>query len=344
MAFSFPASPSIGTEYVSPVGILYIWDGTWTTMGDTQTNNPFLDTFLYRSIYTHGYVSGGYKNSSPWKNTNKTDHATDITTNLGDRLDYGAGYVHGGYSDYNFYVYGVTDSFQAYAVYTSSVSMVTEAARTHSTNWDLKTSRRYQPTVFMNSTLTVSYITGGAGDGSTDKHNMVTDIMYAAGTCASRSGSGSHSGGCYGEQKGWFRSSNSSEVITYATDTWATWGQFTGTEGVNKGHSTKHGFGYLHAGNNVSTATYTKFSDITGTIISATMVDPNGACGEENHETGQNHGYYLGQYNGAQNNVTTKFNYLTDTCTAMGSDTQPKGHDGMSSGANASASRYMLGS
>jgi hypothetical protein len=131
--------------------------------------------------------------------------------------------------------------------------------------------------------------------------------------------------------------------LSYITDTWSSWGLFTGTDGVNKGHSTKHGFGYLHAGSNVATAVYTKFSDITGSVINTNMTDGNGASGEENHETGQNHGYYLGQYNGVQNNVTSKFMYLTDTCTAMGSDTQPKGHDGMSSGANASASRFILG-
>ncbi len=344
MAFKFPNSPSVGDLFAAPTGVMYVYDGSWTTSGETQTVNPFLNFFRYRSIYVRGYTSGGYKSSSPWKNTNRTIHATDITVNLGDRLDYGAGYVHGGYSDFNLYVYGVTDTFQAYSVYTSSVNMSTEAARAHSTSWDLKTSRRYQPTVLMNGSLTIAYITGGATNGSTDKHNLVTEIMLALGSCPSRSGTGTHSGGCYGNGKGWFRSSNSSEVLSFPTETWASWGQFTGTEGVNKGHSTKHGHGYLHAGNNQSTNVYTKFSDITGSIINTSMVDNNPAGGEENHQTGQNHGYYLGNYaTSLQGNNTSKLGYLTDTCVAMGSDTMPKGHDGMSSGASASASARILG-
>ena len=54
MAFSFPASPTTGSQFVAPTGIIYLWDGTWTTTGDTQASNPFNNSFLYRSIYTKG--------------------------------------------------------------------------------------------------------------------------------------------------------------------------------------------------------------------------------------------------------------------------------------------------
>ena len=42
--------------------------------------------FLYRTIIVQGYMLGGYKDSSPWKNVNLTIHATDTTTNLNDHL------------------------------------------------------------------------------------------------------------------------------------------------------------------------------------------------------------------------------------------------------------------
>ena len=68
--------------------------------------------------------------------------------------------------------------------------------------------------------------------------------------------------------------------------------------------------------------------------------------GEENWQIGQNWGYMLGAYDAAplgQNNDAEKVNYLTDTSTAMGSDTQPKGHDGASSGSCATGSAAFVG-
>jgi hypothetical protein len=65
--------------------------------------------------------------------------------------------------------------------------------------------------------------------------------------------------------------------------------------------------------------------------------------GEENDQTGQNWGYCVGHYNGAQNNNTYKVHSITDVYTVLGSDAQPKGHDGSSSGATASASALILG-
>ena len=160
MAYDFPSSPSTGTQYISPHRIYYYDANSWSSQGDTQTTNPaFANPYKYRTIYTHGYVLGGYKDSSPWKNANRTIHATDITTNLGDKLDYGASYANGGFSDYNAYVYGVADSFSGGSYYTTSMSMVTESNRTHDSNWDTKTYRD-DTGVMINSNNTIAYITG----------------------------------------------------------------------------------------------------------------------------------------------------------------------------------------
>ena len=77
MAYDFPSSPSAGTEFVASTGRVYLYDnsGSWTTKGDTQTTNPFTNAFKYRTIYTRGYTGGGYKNSTPWRNVNRTQHA-----------------------------------------------------------------------------------------------------------------------------------------------------------------------------------------------------------------------------------------------------------------------------
>jgi hypothetical protein len=340
MAFTFPSSPSLGDQFVSPMGKIYVWDGSWTTRGDTRNPNPFTNSFKYRSVYTRGYLLGGYKDSSPWKNVNRTVHSTDITTNLGDMLDYGASYAYGGYSDFNSYVYGVDNAFPGSGTYTSSVSMITETGRSHSSSWDTKTTRG-QVACMMNSSLTIGYITAGEST-ATDKHNYVTEIMYSAGSVQPGPTGGSSYGNAacwFGEFKGWVWASGGSN-LTFATESWSAGGTTVGTDGWGKALSTKHGFAYIKNGGNCVTSSY-KINDTTGAQIRTDMSVQY--SGEENYETGQNWGYCLGHYNGAQNNNTYKINSLTDTVTDLGSDSEPKGHAGASSGANSSASAFMLG-
>jgi hypothetical protein len=341
MAFTFPSSPSIGDQYVAPTGRIYLWDGSWTTKGDTLDTNPFEDnSFRYRSIYTRGYVSGGYKSSSPWKNTNRTQHTTDITTNLGDQLDFAAAYIHGGYSDYNQYVYGTADSFSGSSTHTSSVSMVTETGRTHDPKWDLKTTRD-DTAVLLTPSLSMAYITAG-GSTTTDKHNYVTEVMYAAGSAPAGYKSGTSYGqvACWnGATKGWVYQSGGAS-FTFATETWVSGGVSVGTNGWGKALSTKHGHAYVKNGGNTVTGAY-KINDVTGANIRTDLNFDN--SGEENYQTGQDWGYCVGHYNGAQNNNTYKVHSVTDVYTVLGADSQPKGHDGMSSAAMASGSSMILG-
>lgn len=342
MSFDFPSSPSAGTQYVSPNGPIYLYDSStsWSAAGDTQAANPFLKSFKYRTIYTHGYVLGGYASSSPWKNVNRTVHATDVTTNLGDKLDYGASYVDGGYSDYNAYVYGVSDTFDGSSTWTSSMSMATESLRAHSTNWDTKTSRG-DVACMVNSTNTMGYITAGNST-DTDKHNYVSDTMYSAGTVAAGPTAGSTYGNAaewHGESKGWVWASGGSNFL-FATDTWSAGGTTVGTDGWGKALCSKHGFAYVKNGGNCVTSSY-KLNDTSGAQLNTGLNFDY--SGEENYEMGQNWGYCLGHYNGVQNNNTYKVNYLTDAYTVMGSGTQPAGHAGMSSAATAPAAASVLG-
>ena len=62
-------------------------------------------------IITHGYTGGGYKDSSPWKNVNRTQHNNDTSTDLGDKMSKAMAYGDGGSSDTNFYVFGMDDGF-----------------------------------------------------------------------------------------------------------------------------------------------------------------------------------------------------------------------------------------
>ena len=342
MAFAFPSSPSAGDRFIAPTGRAYIWDGSWTTKGDTTAPNPFAENFFrYRSIYTRGYLSGGYKNSSPWKNTNRTVHSTDITTNTGDTLDYGGSYAAGGFSDYHQYVYGVADSFSGASTHTSSVNMATETGRTHNADWNTKTTRDMVGCM-LTPGLTMAYLTAG-GSTATDKHNYVTEVMYSAGSAPAGPTVGDSYGNVaawFGATKGWVWKTGQGGNFTFATETWASGGTTVATDGWGKALPTKHGHAYVKNGGNIVAGAY-KLNDTTGAQIRTDLSFDT--SGEENYQMGQDWGYCVGHYNGAQNNNTYKVNSLTDAYTVMGADTQPKGHDGASSGATASASSMILG-
>lgn len=347
MAYDFPSSPSTGTQYVA-TNKLYVYEGTaWSTRGNDISPNPLSNTFRYRTIYTRGYTSCGYKDGSPWRNSNKTIHSTDSTNNLGDILDQAASYKSGGFSDYYHYIYGMNNSHNAGSTYVGSLNMATDANRTHDSAWDLKTSRG-DGEVIINSNLTISYYVGG-GSTAVDKHNLVTEIMYAAGSAPDSGLSGGDNNGIsafYGEFRGYCAQSSSAvNYMTWSTETWTTTGSAMSwsTGGQPKGLSSKLGYGYCAEGGYAGTNYMKKFSDTTTSTSVLSLSRPE-TCGEENCQMGQNWGYTIGSYNGAaQTNNTTKINYLTDTITALGSDAMPKGHDGMSSGCCGTASAQMVG-
>ncbi len=345
MAYDFPGSPSTGTQYVAP-NRLYVYEGSaWSTRGADIAPNPLNKTFRYRTIYTRGYVSAGYKGGSPWRNVNKTIHSTDMTTNLGDMLDYSASYIGGGFSDYYHYVYGMSGAVGGSSTWTSSVNMATDAGRTHDSAWDTKTSRS-DCEALMNSNLSIAYITAG-GSSATDRHNYITETMSVAGSVAANPATGGGTGNgiaaMFGEFRGWIAVNSTAAYIEWATETWTSGTWSSGSDGQPKGLSSKLGYGYCATGSYGGSATYNKWNDYTPGTSAVTTISRPDSCGEENHQVGQNHGYSLGSYNGNQTNNSQKINYLTDTSSAMGSDTQPKGHDGMSSGCCGTASAQMLG-
>jgi uncharacterized protein (DUF2237 family) len=99
----------------------------WAYPGNGQTPTGSLQT---RSILTHGYTAGGYKNSNPWRVVNKTWHANDVTISCGEQLDQGAAYGGGTFSDYNGYCHGTNAGFTVANTHTSSYSLATGVGRT----------------------------------------------------------------------------------------------------------------------------------------------------------------------------------------------------------------------
>ncbi len=79
---SIPTTEYVGAKLqsngttVSGVGN-YFWNYPGNT--NTGTGVPDNSQWLYRSIYTHGYLAGGYKGSTPWRSLNKMWLATEVT-------------------------------------------------------------------------------------------------------------------------------------------------------------------------------------------------------------------------------------------------------------------------
>jgi hypothetical protein len=342
MAYDFPNSPSNGALYVSSSGLyIYSNDTSWHMSAQALgALSPYSNIFRYRSIYTRGYTAAGYKNASPWANVNKTVHSTDITTNLGDLLTRSGAYLDGGYSDYIQYVYGLANSYSASETYCSSVNMQTETGRTYNSAYNLKTAR-VNHVAIMTPDLSAAYITAG-NTGATDKHDYVTETMYVVGTGPANPSVSGTSTKMLGELRGWVIGSGCGAHMLYATETWTNFGTFNGTDGYSKVMSSKWGYGYGKSGTNTATTAVSKYNDYTGSSLGVVCYSADNG-GEENMQTGQNYGYQLGNYNGAQNTNAYKISFVNDTLTTGGSDMQPKGHDGMSSGCCASASATVLG-
>lgn len=335
---NFPTSPSTGQSFAAPNGFTYVWNGSsWSTSAEGN--------FLYRTIYTRGYASGGYKSSSPWRNTNRVVFATDVTTNLGDIHTNTASYCGGGHSDTHHYIYNNSNSWSGNSTVVGAMDMTTETALALDTAMYM-TSGRDDCTAMMNASLTKGYITGG-GVASTDRHDFATGVMMSVGQNCPAGGGGTDGGwtSIYGEFYGWVNANSTSSRFSWSNETWTNggWTLAAPSIGQPKGLSSKHGHGYASTGSYNGTINLYKYVDTTETTSSSATITRPEACGEENMIVGQDWGYSMGAYNGVQNNNTQKVNYLTDTAVAMGSATQPKGHDGMSSGCTGTGSNLLDG-
>ena len=349
MPLSFPSTHPTGTIYEGFAnGYLYVYDGyQWVMSPNTFTNaiSAWFTSFLYRTLYTRGYIHCGYQNSSLWRNTNRTVHSTDVTVNLGDMMDYVANYMDCGFSDYHSYVFNDNNAMQGSTTTVSRMSMTTETLLGYTGNANMTVNRQDCKTL-MSPALVYIYITGG-GNASTDKLNTTSDTMLNAGNIGSSSCAGGTVGGLsgfFGQFYGTVGANSSSASLNFSTETWATgtWSFASSTDGQPKGLSSKVGYGYNASGTYNGSSTYYKFNDTTRSQIS-TFSRPE-SCGEENCQIGQDWGYTLGAYNGSsQNNNSTKTYYNTDSCVAMGSTTQPKGHGGASSGGCGTGSCSLLG-
>jgi hypothetical protein len=383
--------------------------GFFSYPGNT-TSIPNNSSLQYRSIFTHGYVAGGYKGSQPWRNINKTWHANDTTFSVGEQLDRAMAYGDGTFSDFNAYVHGTINAYSGASSHTSSYNLHSGVGRqrgmqlwdynaTISASGSLNTGTRPTGTnagdgLFGTSTVPfgylgadpahdgagvaygaaanwttaatantdatvitasgvggwdtsvaidyhgcsndqmnqVGYIHGG-GNIATHRLHFPTEVMY---TTTNAPGTWTMTTCVYGQNAAFVNFDSNHYIFTFSTQTYSAWSNTSGSttnaqSAWYKAVSSKLGTHYPAVGDNIF-----KISDSTGNTISVYAKSFTGVS-EENGEMGQNWGYFLGNYNGQQNNQTMKLSYLADTCVSLGAASMPKGHFGMSSAACSSA-------
>lgn len=347
--FDFPTTAATGTMlYAKGANDTY-----WNYPGNPEA--AVGSGFEFRSIFTHGYLAGGYKGFNPWRSVNKTIHSTDVTVYMGEQLAQAAEYIEGMFSDYNGYVLGCGPAFGGSYATTCSYSLATGIARSWSGDryspastfgytgdnpaaegvalattggWDMQVARD----TFGAASNQVGQwgISAGGASTTTDKLHFPTEIMYST-TASGRTG---FTSGCSGETRGYFSFAGTRQYYTWSTDAWTAWTTSTSPDGWGKYLPSKLGYHIGESGANV-TLPQMKFNDSTGADM--TSFNKLKAYGESNFEMGQNWGYLLGQYDGQQNNYTVKYTYSTLAMTVMGAATRPKGHYGQSSGCCSSA-------
>ena len=326
----------------------------WQYPGQVATSTG-IDSWRYRSLITHGYISGGYKGSQPWRSMNKTWHHNDTTMYTGEQVDRAASYCDGTWSDYNGYIHGTVNAYQGNSSHTSSYNLHTGICRNQGDGRFSQYSYGYEgddPKNVMGYNVTggwqmdagrndcgcataqkeqAGYITGG-GSSITNKLHFATEIMYNTNDSGD---SGDFVAGCGMETRSYFAWRNSTQkYLTHSNDSWSNQGFAGNNRGWCKALPTKWGHFYIGTDDNVTTP-LRKVKGSDGSAIS--NYNRSRAAGEENMEMGQDWGYKLGDFNGQQNNHTEKWDYSNDSITTMGFATRPKGHYGQSSAACSSA-------
>lgn len=302
-----------GVEYVTG-------DGRWTS---------YVMPFLTRTIITTTYTQGGYKDAVAWNNTNRTLHATDTTTNLGDGTQELSHNYHSGACSKNVaYVFGAPGAHGIASNYIIAFNMRTEQVYASVGSRYLAVSTINCGAMFKEH-YTAWITQGGFGSGI-EEFNLNTETLV--GTVANT----------WVTEAGWCMS-HENFGLAYATDSATRTFHFATRTSVARAgtHPSAHHqqksvqskliYGYAgnegdYAGGNAMRRTNFYTDQTAGTVAK-----PVGNSGEENLTMGQDHQYMLGMYNGLQNNISWRFNYSSETGYTGGASLEPKGKAGMSS-------------
>ena len=335
-----PTSPAIGSLFLetSPSGsymMVYTAisnnDDGWERISSQQSANL---AFKYRQIIAYGYLAGGYKDSSPWKNVHKTVAATDQTSHVGQLLDYPVSYTKGACSKTILFVFS-SNSDNAWkgpdtvhGTYTSAVNMSNDTGYANQTKFNLFNARSDLAVMFKETEM--AYIVAG-GTTSVEKFNLANETNITGFNLTSFNSSEGASA-FSDENNGYAYNSGNGVKFSFSTETFSN-GSVWGAHGQQKGISSKVGKGYAgnegsyNGGYNLRRWTTSNDTNI------GTVAKPHANCGEENFTMGQDWQYMLGNYDGTgQNNTSWKFYYASDTGSNSVQGLAPGVNAGTSSG------------
>ena len=309
------------------------YEAYWTHDLDANYRLENPDQWSFRYIINRGYTVAGYQNANPWRNGNRTVHASDVTISIGDVIDYSAAYIGGSHNGVNLFVYNCANSWLPASAATCSMSMITETNRGLNSSWNDTRARSYSGAWidFMgnqwrnNAGRNRAYIS--SGNGNTSRHDLNTEAMIAE-----IGGTISYVSHAEGEFFAWV--SQGQNRFEFSTETFTAWSSYSpapGCDGINKHQATRIGFFYCSEGGNTD-RNVTKRRDSDAVVLRAGISKPE-TGGEENLHTGMNKGYCISNYNYAQNNNAWIYQYYNDVIRfADGTLTYRKGIPGASSG------------
>lgn len=272
--------------------------------------------FKYKQIVSTSYMVGGYQNGVLWNNCNRIVHSTDTTTNLGDGNIQNFHYKSGASSTTKVFVWN--------GGFVTGFNMRTEViSNSGSINFSGANTGTMQDPDF-----TYAWI-NGEGCNQVRRWTIATENI----TADRGNGWSDHAATIFGETRGiWWGNSGQTARFIYSSESYANMGYSAGAHGQQKGLSSKDGKGYggnqgsYNGGNQFRVTNIETESNIT------TVGKPITNMGEENFGHGQEKGYCIGTYDGAQNNRAFILTYSTNSGFETGSTTQPKGKGGCSSG------------
>jgi hypothetical protein len=313
---------------------------------ENQYSLTLATPYLHRQILTTGYIVGGYKSSTPWKNANRLNMTMELTVDLGDRLTYAVNYHGGTCSQDKLYTFGcnANGAADSYGTLTQVFNMRTEV---NTMGTATSQGNRGQAAVLSGNDgwQLAAYVLGGfsgTNSGNIEKYTYATDVQSLLSATAT---SGNYYSAIAGsdETSGILQGSTARPGLTaqtirlyYATDTTGTYGATISSSDQQKFLASK--LGNIYGGNagtygsQEQTGADTFRKTNWATAAQWTMSKGYGAiCGEENYVTGQYRGWMIGTHDGAQNNNSTRFDFPTDTGSTANTGTSHKGTSGASS-------------
>jgi hypothetical protein len=307
-------------------------------------------SFLNRMVITSGYVAGGYRAGVAWRNVNKLNQSTDITTNLGDLMQEAANYTKGAQTKDTAYIFSTAGTgTQGVGAFTSTscFNMRNDTSMTKNNNMNSGSTIGDASTIYapnLTGGYNYAYANGNIGNSTIQKFNMTTEVFTGGlGTSLPQGGTGAGSHGSENFGYWWAEGATSSadadangrKKFVFATETESTVpANGPANHGQQKGLWSKVGYGYGgNEGGYGGGRYFRKWNYATESNV-GTYQKMVWWCGEENFIMGQTAGYVLGVYSDTtggnvsaqtQVNDSGKYVYATDVGTMGASSMWPTG-------------------